>query len=167
MNNPPKIAIYPGSFDPITNGHIDIIQRSLRVFDEVVVVVANNSLKLNKTLFSLDERVHLVSEFFTNESRVRVQALSDQLIIEYAREIGAMALVRGIRAVSDFEFEFAMAAMNRSLNDSIETVFLTPIEKYGFVSSSLTKEVAMVGGDVSPFVPELVEKALKQKFNLG
>ena len=165
MNQPnKKIAIYPGSFDPITNGHLDIIQRGLRLFDEIIVVVAINSLKLKNPVFNIDERVQMIKEIFKDEPKITAINLTVKLIIEYATEIGAVALLRGIRAVSDFEFEFAMAAMNRSLNDTVETVFLTPIDKYGFVSSSLTKEVAMVGGDVSKFVPILVKQALAKKF---
>ncbi len=154
-------AIYPGSFDPVTNGHIDVIHRAASLFDEVVVAVAFNEQK--QGLFSTEQRVALLSEVVGGVKNVRL-ARFDGLLMDFARDSGACAVVRGLRAVSDFEFEFQMALMNRKLQPDIETIFLMPGEKYTYLSSRIVKEIARLGGDVSAFVPESVVKALRIKF---
>lgn len=161
-------AIYPGSFDPITNGHIDIIQRSLRVFDEVVVVVAMNLRKASAKngWFSSEERIALIEEVFKNEPRVRVD-LCTGLIMDYARDHKVSAVLRGLRAASDFESEFMMAAINRELNEDVETVFMMTGKNLFFVSSTVLKEVAAFGGSIRPYVPPPVWRAVKQKLKGG
>ena len=154
-------AIYPGSFDPLHNGHLDVLRRAARLFDEVIVAVAFNDQKA--TLFSPDERVHLLTESARDLANVRV-AHFNGLLVEFAREQRAGAVIRGLRAVSDFEFEFQMALMNRRLAPEIETVFLTPVEQYTYLSSRLVKEIAMLGGNVEAFVPTSVAVALAKKF---
>jgi pantetheine-phosphate adenylyltransferase len=154
-------AIYPGSFDPITKGHIDVIRRAATLFDEVVVAVAFNDQK--QTLFRAEERVAMIEEVVNGESNIRV-ARFNGLLVNFAREQQATAVVRGLRAISDFEFEFQMALMNRKLEPTIETVFLTPREEYTYLSSRIVKEIARLGGDVAGFVPESVAKALKARF---
>jgi pantetheine-phosphate adenylyltransferase len=154
-------AIYPGSFDPITNGHLDVIQRAAKLFDEVVVAVAFNEQK--HSLFKADERVALIRETTTGISNIRVSRF-DGLLVDFARSQGASAVVRGLRAVSDFEFEFQMALMNRKLEPGIETIFMMPAEKYTYLSSRIVKEIGRLGGNVDAFVPELVAAALRQKF---
>lgn len=155
-----RLAIYPGSFDPVTNGHIDILARARGLFDKVVVAVAEN---IGKTaLFSSEERVTLLKEAFDKDSGVEVCAFSG-LLINYARERGARAIVRGLRAVADFEYEFQLALMNRRLAGEIDTVFLMTAQKNFYISSSLVKEVARFGGDVSSFVPANVQQALRAK----
>jgi len=154
-------AIYPGSFDPVTNGHLDVIQRAASLFDEIIVAVAFNEQK--QSLFSADERVDLITEVARGVKNVRI-ARFDGLLMDFARDSGACAVVRGLRAVSDFEFEFQMALMNRKLQPDIETIFLMPAEKYTYLSSRIVKEIARLGGDVSAFVPESVMKALRNKF---
>jgi len=158
-----KIAIYPGSFDPITRGHEDIVRRCFAFSDRVIVAVAINSSKT--PLFTLDERVELVREVLDGVENVRVD-LFDGLLADYARRVGAHMLVRGLRAVSDFEYEFEMALMNRDLNSDLETVFLTPAVHHTFLRSSLVREVASLGGDVSRFVHPKVESAMRRKMNL-
>lgn len=157
-----RIAIYPGTFDPITNGHIDLIQRTLKIFDEVIVAVAPSRRK--KTLFTLEERLSFINESIREFKRARTETFSS-LLVEYARETGSIAIVRGLRAVSDFEYEMQMALMNRRLNSNIETVFMMPSEEHTFISSSLVKEVASFGSSAKGLVPEVVEKALKLKFS--
>lgn len=154
-------AIYPGSFDPVTFGHLDIINRASQLFDEVIVAVAFNEAK--HPLFTVEERVAMIEEAVNGAARVVVKRL-DGLLVDFAREQDAFVVIRGLRAISDFEFEFQMALMNRRLEPRLETVFLTPKEDYTFLSSRIVKEVARLGGDVSPFVPVPVAKVLKEKF---
>jgi pantetheine-phosphate adenylyltransferase len=156
-----KRAIYPGSFDPITNGHLDVIERARKLFDEVTVAVAHNDEK--QPLFSLQERLDLLQETIGQIDNVRI-AQFDGLLVEFAVEQEASAVIRGLRAVSDFEFEFQMALMNRKLDGNVETIFLMPKEEYTYLSSRLVKEIARLGGDVSKFVPGVIAKALQQKF---
>ena len=143
-------AIYPGSFDPVTNGHLDVIGRARKLFDEIIVAVAHNDEK--QPLFSLEERLALLHQALDKIDNVRV-AQFDGLLVEFAVAQKASAVIRGLRAVSDFEFEFQMALMNRKLEDSVETIFLMPKEEYTYLSSRLVKEIARLGGDVSGFVP--------------
>ena len=154
-------AIYPGSFDPITNGHLDVIQRAAKLFDEVIVAVAFNEEK--RSLFPVDERVAMISETAAAFINVRVSRF-DGLLVDFARSQGASAVVRGLRAVSDFEFEFQMALMNRKLEPEIETIFMMPAEKYTYLSSRIVKEIGRLGGNVDAFVPVSVAAALRQKF---
>jgi len=154
-------AIYPGSFDPVTNGHLDVIQRAAKLFDEVIVAVAFNEQK--RSLFAVEERVTLIRETTTGVANVRV-ARFDGLLVDFARNEGATAVVRGLRAVSDFEFEFQMALMNRKLEPEIETIFMMPAEKYTYLSSRIVKEIGRLGGNVDAFVPVSVAAALRQKF---
>jgi pantetheine-phosphate adenylyltransferase len=155
-----RFAIYPGSFDPLTNGHLAIIQRGLKVFDRLVVAVANNPEK--KPLFSVDERKKMISEAVGDDDRVEVDSF-DALLVEYVRRKGVHTVLRGLRAVSDFEFEFQIANMNRHLLPDLETVFVMTGEDYFFVSARLVREVATFGGDVSAFVPANVLQMLKRK----
>lgn len=154
-------AIYPGTFDPTTNGHVDIIARASKLFDRVIVGVAVNREKT--PLFSLDERVALCTEVTRTYSNVEVLGF-DTLLVHCAQKVGAAVIVRGLRAVSDFEYEFQLAGMNRRLSPELETVFLTPAEQYEFISSSMIREIAKLGGDVSSFVPDIVRQHLMQKF---
>jgi pantetheine-phosphate adenylyltransferase len=156
------IAIYPGTFDPITNGHVDIVARASRFFDKVIVGVAVNAGK--SPLFSLEERVNLAIKATADFPNVTVIGFGN-LLVDCAREHGATVILRGLRAVSDFEYEFQMAGMNRNLAPEVETMFLTPPEKYTFISSSVIKSIAQFNGDISAFVPDVVYKALKNKFN--
>ncbi len=159
------IAIYPGTFDPITNGHIDLVNRAAGVFSKVVVAVAENRGK--SPLFSLEERVQLASQVLADVENVEVIGFGN-LLVECAKQHGARVILRGLRAVSDFEYEFQLAAMNRRLTqEQIETLFLTPAEQYAFVSSSMIKEVARLGGDVTEFVPPQVLKRLVELFIRG
>ena len=154
-------AVYPGSFDPITNGHLDIIQRGLAVFDHVVIAVAYNRDK-QSGLFTPEERVEMIREAIGKEPRVEVAAF-EGLLVEYAKKRGAGIILRGLRAVSDFEFEFQMAMMNDQLAPEVTTMFMAPSPQYSFLSSSLVKEIARYGGDISHFVPRHVEKAVRSK----
>lgn len=155
-----RIALYPGSFDPVTRGHEDIVRRSLTFLDRIVVAVVGNSSK--QPLFSGAERVELLQEVFKDEPRVAVEQF-DGLLVDFARQTGASLVVRGLRAVSDFEYEFQMALMNRQLHSDLETLFLTPAVHLTFLSSSLVREVAQLGGDVSEFVHPVVDRALRSK----
>lgn len=157
-----KKVLYPGTFDPITNGHIDLVHRALKLFDEVVIAVAFAHHK--SPLFSFDERVGFVKTYFANNDRVSVVGF-EGLLVELAQKQGVSAVLRGLRAVSDFEYEFGLANMNRSLDENFEAVFLTPSQEFSFVSSTLVREVAKLGGDVSQFVPSLVSTAFAQKFD--
>ena len=159
---PVKRAIYAGSFDPITNGHLDVLTRAARVFEQVVLAVAVNSEK--RGLFTPEERVALLKETVSALPNVRVTHF-EGLLVEFARMEKASAIIRGLRAVSDFEYEFQMALMNRRLEPNLETLFLMPKEEYSYVSSRLVKEVARLGGDVAAFVPPCVVLALKAKFS--
>jgi pantetheine-phosphate adenylyltransferase len=155
-------AIYPGSFDPLTFGHVDIIERSARLFDHVIVSILINSEKA--PLFSVDERSEIMREILKPRfSNVEVDVFNG-LLVDYARQKKAKVIVRGIRAVTDYEYEFQMALMNRRLNPEIETVFMMPAEKYSYLSSRLVKEIAELGGSVAGLVPETVETRLKQRF---
>lgn len=155
-----RVAIYPGSFDPLTNGHVDIIHRGARLFDRIVVALLRNIEK--QPLFSLDERTRMTREVFADHPTVEVDAFGG-LLVDYARRKGASAIVRGLRAVSDFEDQMQMAMMNRRLDGALETVFMMPAESYSYVSSRLVKEVFALGGDVSGLVPAIVETRLKEK----
>lgn len=153
-------AIYPGSFDPVTNGHIDLIERASRIFNKVIVGVANNSQKT--PLFSLDERMEMICQVTKKWKNIEVEAF-DGLVTEYARKKKVHVLIRGLRMISDFEYEFQMALTNRRLAPTIETVFLMPSENYSYLSSTLLKEAASLGADVSSFVPKSVEARLKER----
>lgn len=157
-------VIYPGTFDPITNGHLDLIERAAAMFDTVIVGVAYNPTK--KPLFDLDERVALAQSVTQHLPNVEIVGFSG-LLVNFAKEHNANVLVRGLRAVSDFEYEFQLASMNRHLMPDVETMFLTPAEQFSFVSSSLVKEIAMLNGDVSKFAHPLVLDALKDKFGFN
>ena len=155
-------AIYPGTFDPITNGHIDIAQRAAKLFDEVIIAVAER--KVEKTLFTKDERLFFVNNLFSNIGNIKSISF-DGLVTDLAREKSAKILVRGVRTILDFDYEFKMARMNKKLYTDIETVFLTPTENFNYISSSLVREIAVLGGDVSLFVPQSIQLALKEKFS--
>ena len=155
------IAIYPGTFDPITDGHLDLIARASKLFSRVIVAVAANRGK--EPLFTVDERVALAQEVTTDFSNVEVVGF-DNLLVDCAREYGANVTLRGLRAVSDFEYEFQLAGMNRRLSPDLETMFLTPAEQYEFISSSMIREIAQLHGDVSSFVPGCVHRRLIDKF---
>jgi pantetheine-phosphate adenylyltransferase len=159
-----SLAVFPGSFDPITNGHIDIVARALAVFDEVVIAILNNAEK--RPLFSVEERVEIIREAYRGDARVRVDTFSG-LLVDYAMKAGASVIVRGLRAISDFEFEFQLALMNRRLNPGIETIFIMAAESYSYVSSRLVKEVFQLGGSVRDLVPPVVERRLKEKQGAG
>ncbi len=158
-----RTVVYPGSFDPLTNGHLDVLQRAARLFDRVIIAVASNESKT--PLFTLAERAALVQEATAAMPNVETDYF-DGLLVDYVARRGATAVVRGLRAVSDFEFEFQLALMNRKLNEQIETLFLMPKDTYSFLSSRLVKEIARLGGDVSSFVPPNVQAALRQKLHL-
>ena len=155
-----RTVIYPGSFDPLTNGHLDVIQRAAKLFDRVIVAVARSESK--HPLFTLEEREEMVRHAVRDLPHVEADAF-EGLLIEYVERRSAQAVIRGLRAVSDFEFEFQLALMNRKLNERIETIFMMPKDTYTFLSSRIVKEIASLGGDVSAFVPEHVKKALLAK----
>jgi len=158
----PRRAVYPGSFDPLTNGHLDLIQRSLRLFDELIIAVVSNPEKL-QPLFTTAERVEMIQEATAGHRGLTVMTF-DGLLVDFVTRVGARAIIRGLRAVSDFEYEFQMALMNRHLREEIETVFLMPHEAYSYLSSRLVKEVASLGAAVTGLVPPGVEKRLAAKF---
>ena len=155
-------AIYPGTFDPITNGHIDIAQRAAKLFDEVIIAVAER--KAEKTLFTKDERLFFVNNLFSNIGNIKSISF-DGLVTDLAREKSAKILIRGVRTILDFDYEFKMAGMNKKLYTAIETVFLTPTENFNYISSSLVREIAVFGGDVSLLVHQSIQLALKEKFS--
>ncbi|HKW26648.1 MAG TPA: pantetheine-phosphate adenylyltransferase [Terriglobales bacterium] len=156
----PVIAIYPGSFDPLTNGHLDLIERGAKIFDELIVAILRNPEK--EPLFSLEERLEMIRAMTGERENVRVDSF-DGLMVDYALKVGATAVLRGIRAISDYEYELQMALMNRKLEPRLETVFMMPAETYSYLSSRLVREVATLGGSVRGLVPELVEKKLRVK----
>ena len=158
-----KRAIYPGSFDPVTFGHLDLIQRALGIFDEVIVAVAHNEAK--QSLFSTEERIVLLQESLGTQPGLSIESL-EGLLVDHAREREAFVIIRGLRAVSDFEFEFQMALTNRRLEPKVETIFLAPREDCIFLSSRIVKEVASHGGEVRAFVPDVVAVALGEKFKI-
>ena len=160
MSTAPHIAVFPGSFDPLTSGHVDIIERGRYIFDKVIVSVLINRDKT--PLFSTDERVAMIREVFEGHTEVEVDTF-DGLLVDYARQKRASVIVRGLRAVSDFEYEMQMALMNRRLNGDVETVFMMPAEPYTYVSSRLVKEVVALGGSVHGLVPDVVEARLREK----
>ncbi|MFH2069849.1 MAG: pantetheine-phosphate adenylyltransferase [Elusimicrobiota bacterium] len=159
-----KLAVYPGSFDPPTNGHIDIITRASRLFDRVIVAITDNPNK--KPFFNIEERKRMLIASLKNIRSVEVDSFTG-LLINYLGKKKARIIIRGLRAVSDFEYEFQLALMNRKLSKNIETVFLMPDEKYTFLSSSMVKEVALLGGGIKDFVPSVVERSIKQKIKNG
>ncbi len=160
-----KKAIYPGTFDPITNGHIDVIKRALKIFDGLVICVMINPNK--KAMFSLEERMDMIKDSVRSlDSRVEISHF-EGLLVDYAKKVGIYSVVRGLRALSDFEYEFQMALANRKLLPQMETVFLMTSEKYMYVTSSAVKEISMFGGDVSCFVPEPVSKRLRERYRNG
>ncbi len=158
-----KTAIYPGSFDPITNGHLDVLKTSSEIFNKVIIAVAYNPEKKNSGLLSIDERVELIKKCVKDFDNVEVDSF-EGLTVNYAKQKGAKVLIRGLRAVSDFEFEMQLSQTNSAIEKDIKTIFLTTRPKYNFISSSSVKEVISLGGDVSKFVPEVVNSYLKEKF---
>jgi pantetheine-phosphate adenylyltransferase len=158
-----KTGIYPGTFDPITNGHLDLVQRGLRIFEEIVIAVAPSPKK--QPLFTLEERLRMIRESVKAYPNVRVEAFNG-LLVDYAKSRGGVAIIRGLRAVSDFEYELQMALMNRRLDMTVETVFMMPSEEYSFLTSTIVKEAASFGGSVKGLVPEVVLKALDEKFRV-
>jgi pantetheine-phosphate adenylyltransferase len=158
----PTLAVYPGSFDPLTNGHVDIISRGARIFDRIIVAILINAEKA--PLFSMEERLKIAQEVFKDFPNVEIDTF-EGLLVDYVERRRAHVIVRGLRAVSDFEFEFQMALMNRRLNGKIETVFMMPAEQYSYISSRLIKEVFSLGGRVHGLVPDTVEERLRQKVN--
>ena len=156
-----RIALYPGSFDPFTLGHLDIVERAARLFDEVIVTIAHNSRKA--PLFNLEERIELISDATRHIQNVRCDHF-EGLLVDFARASQSLAIIRGLRAVSDFEYEFQMALMNRRLQPEISTVFLMPNEKYSYINSTIVKEVAKYGGNIEKFVTRMVAEKLKEKY---
>jgi pantetheine-phosphate adenylyltransferase len=160
---PLRVAIYPGSFDPVTNGHLDVIQRASTLFDELIIAVAFNDQKHKSTLFAIDERIMLLQETCAHLPRLRVVQLNG-LLVDFAKQEKVVAIVRGLRAISDFEFEFQMALMNRKMEPTVETIFMMPKEEFTYISSRIVKEIARLGGNVQSFVPDCVVRALAKKF---
>lgn len=156
-----RIGIYPGTFDPITNGHLDIINRGQKLFDLLYIVVPNNIQK--NTLFTVDERINLLKEVLKDYENIIITK-TDLLTVDFAKEVGAFAMLRGLRMVSDFEYELQLSAINKAMNEEIETVFIMSSHELSFLSSSSVKEIAKFGGDTSKFVPDVVAKALEEKF---
>ncbi len=164
MTSGGSLAVFPASFDPVTNGHLDIIQRAHAVFDELVVGVAKNIAKSG--LFSTEERVSMLKEVLKDTPGIRIDVV-DGLLVDYARAVGAKAVIRGLRAMSDFEYEFEMALMNKHLSPELETIFMMTSQEYFYVSSSRLKELVRFGTDISDFVPPVVEAALREKLGAG
>ena len=162
MENKSNIAIYPGSFDPVTNGHIDLINRSSKLFSKIIVAVSDVSVN-KKYLFNSKERMELINKSINHLNNVEV-AIFDNLLIDYAQKCKANIIIRGLRAISDFENEFQMSLMNKKLDNNIDIVFLMPDEKYTYISSSIVKEVSSLGGDIKDYVPTSVLKALDKKY---
>ncbi len=158
------IAVYPGSFDPITYGHLDIIRRGLGVFDELIIAVARNSEK--KALFSVEERLEMIRQAVGDDSRIRVDTFKG-LLVDFVAAQGSRVILRGLRAVSDFEYEFQIAQMNHTVKERVETLFMMTSVPYGYLSSSIVKEVASLGGPIDSFVPQVVKEALEKKFMLA
>ena len=156
-----KIAVYPGTFDPVTNGHLDILMRASSIFDVVYVAIVINLRK--EPLFSTDERIKLVRECTKDFSNVQIEKFNG-LVVDFAQKVGATVVIRGLRAISDFDYEFQMALTNRQLNENVDTVFLMPHKDYTYLSSSTIREIAKFNGDVSGFVPDVVRKAMARKF---
>ena len=156
-----RIAVCPGSYDPITNGHVDVITRAAKMFDELIVAVVNASVRKSKSLFSAEDRIGFIVRATTHLNNVRVEPF-DKLVVDYAREQGAKAIVKGLRAISDFEYELEMNQLNRSLASDVESIYLMASPQYSFLSSSGVKEIATFGGDVSKLVPEEVAQRLKE-----
>jgi pantetheine-phosphate adenylyltransferase len=159
-----RVGLYAGTFDPVTNGHLDILKRSLVLFDRVIIGVADTTPK--NTFFSTDERLEMIRSATAEIEGVTVQSFSG-LLMDFAAEEGVAAVIRGLRVISDFEYEFQMALMNRRLNSEVETVFLMPSEEHTYLSASLVREIASAGGDVSQFVPEMVAVKLRERFSIG
>jgi pantetheine-phosphate adenylyltransferase len=159
-----RTVIYPGSFDPLTNGHLDVIERAIKLFDRVIVAVARNASK--QPLFTLEERLDMVARSIGHLQHVEADSF-DCLLVDYVKRRSAQAILRGLRAVSDFEFEFQLALMNRKLNEKVETIFMMPKDTYTFLSSRMIKEIAHLGGDVRAFVPPHVRTALLGKFKIA
>ncbi|MGA7561964.1 MAG: pantetheine-phosphate adenylyltransferase [Desulfobaccales bacterium] len=157
----PDIAVYPGSFDPITNGHLDLIQRALKIFDHIIVAVATNAFK--QSLFTIEERMEMIREPLKDHPQITIDSF-EGLLVNYARRQKARAILRGLRAVTDFEYEFQLAMMNRRLEPEVETVFLMTGLRWVFLSSSILKEAAVHGGNIEGMVPEIVVKKLREKF---
>jgi len=157
-----KTIVYPGTFDPITNGHIDLVERASRLFDKVVIGIASSQRK--SPLFSIDERIKLASDALAHVPNIEIRGF-DYLLVNFVNDCGADAIMRGLRAVSDFEYEFQLANMNRALSPEVESIFLTPAERFSYISSSLVREISSLDGDVSKFVPANVVEALSAKFN--
>jgi pantetheine-phosphate adenylyltransferase len=156
-----KTIVYPGTFDPITNGHIDLIERASKLFDKLIVGIASNQKK--SPLFDIDERIALASESLQHLPNVEIKGF-DYLLVNFVKDCGGVAVMRGLRAVSDFEYEFQLANMNRALSPEIESIFLTPAEKFSYISSSLVREISSLDGDVTKFVPTNVANTLLKKF---
>ena len=157
-----KTIVYPGTFDTITNGHIDLVERAARLFDKVVIGIASSQRK--SPLFSIDERIQLASDALAHVPNIEIRGF-DYLLVNFVNDCGADAIMRGLRAVSDFEYEFQLANMNRALSPEVESIFLTPAERFSYISSSLVREISSLDGDVSKFVPTNVVEALSNKFN--
>ncbi|MDB2594014.1 pantetheine-phosphate adenylyltransferase [Porticoccaceae bacterium] len=157
-----KTIVYPGTFDPITNGHIDLVERAARLFDKVVIGIASSQRK--SPLFSVDERIQLASDALAHVPNIEIRGF-DYLLVNFVNDCGADAIMRGLRAVSDFEYEFQLANMNRALSPEVESIFLTPAERFSYISSSLVREISSLDGDVSKFVPANVVEALSNKFS--
>lgn len=157
-----KKAVYAGTFDPITYGHIDVIERATKIFDKIIIGVSGTP---KKTFFTLDERISMIKTIYKNHPKIIVQGFST-LLVDFVKSVSAKTIIRGIRAVSDFDYELQLALMNRKLNPEIDTIFLMPSEKYIFISSSLVKEITYLGGDISKLVPPVVSRSLAKKLNI-